>query len=132
VKKLPIVTDHEEKTLMSEVLPQPQPSASGSPRQRTVHHMRRVLAAAAVAGIAATAARNSSGDAGPDGPETDGGGMDSMFVGHDPGPDAGGTKPDAELTDGHDGFDSMFVGHDPAGQGDQGGCSVGAPGRKGR
>jgi hypothetical protein len=142
VKKLPIVNGEEEKTLMPEVLPHPQSSANGSPRERTVRHLRKVMAAAAVAGIAATATRNSSGDAGPDAPVDDAG-MDSVFVGHDPGPDAGGPADtgmgaDDSVPDANTGFDSMFVGHDPAGNpdagngGSSGGCSVGTVGRKGK
>jgi hypothetical protein len=153
-KKLPIVNAEEEKTLMPEVLPAPpQPSLNGSPRQRTVTHMRKVLAAAAVAGIAATAVRTTQADDGGADASTDDGGSDSMFVGHDPGPDAGGPGdaemdsmfighdpgPDAGGEDARNDFDSMFVGHDPGpdaggsdNNGSSGGCSVGAVGRKGK
>ncbi len=144
---------------MPEVLPEPPPNASGSPRQRTVSHMRKIMAAAAVAGMAATTARSSSADAGvADGGTPDDGGMDSMFIGHDPAPDAASTGDasdandgsagsgfdsmfvghdpagmDSGVTDANQGYDSMFVGHDPAGQpGSSGGCSCDVPGRKGR
>jgi hypothetical protein len=155
MRKLPIVGQREEdpKTLMPEVLPEPPAgqAAGSSPRQRTVKHMRKLLAAAAVAGIAATTTRSQATDAGPDASTdagtdavaedaTDEGDADAELdadaakdtgpsyydgpLGHDPAP----PPPDG----------SMFVGHDPAGQppgtttGDNSGCGCSVVGKKSR
>ncbi len=147
-RKLPIVKAEDDKTLMPEVLPQPTRNAAGSPRQRTVRHMRKILAAAAVAGIAATTTSRTraAGDAGDDA-ATDGSvdaipedaatdavdesdALDSGYLGYDvrPGYDPAPPPPDA----------NMNVGYDPAGPypgsgtSNSSGCGCSVVGRKGK
>lgn len=148
MRKLPVVGPQEEKTLMPEVLPSPPPAgAAGSPRDRTVRHMRKLLAAAAVAGVAATTTRSHATDAGPDDASTeaaaDGAGDDgasgdgAITDGARPG-DAGEDAADAGM-DVRPGYDpppdyDVRPGYDPAGpppgSGESSGCGCDVVGKK--
>jgi hypothetical protein len=67
-RKLPVVGG-EGKKLASEILPAPSAKPRTSPRERTVIHMRVLLAAATAIGLAATTARRSG--AAPEGGAAD-------------------------------------------------------------
>jgi hypothetical protein len=144
MRRLPIVGQKpSEKTLMPEVLPQPAGMGAGSPRQRTVLHMRRLLAAAAVAGIAATTTSRSgaAGDGGVDGAAdgptegaVDDGATDAGA--HDANGDA---SEDADAGNVGNPYYDARPGYDPAGPPPQAGTNqtsgcgcrvVGEPGRK--
>ena len=160
-RKLPLIGEGDEKTLMPEVLPEPPaPVGPSSPRQRTVGHMRKILAAAAALGVAATTGRarvaNANPGADPPPPPPDAATNDATADGADdgsaadavsdgpqdtglnfvydarPGMDPAPPPPDANGPDGH-----MNPGFDPNGppgteNNQNAGCSCDVVGKPGR